>query len=146
MKQEANPPIYSFTCNTLKDQPQRFFSAVLIVLAAGLLFSLSFGFAYAIIALVLMVISLPELFFPFKYKLYKDRVMVDRFFYKVTHEYSYYKKVVDDKNGIFLSPYRIKTRMENFRGILIRLPEDKKAEVVAFIKEKVETAETRINF
>ncbi len=146
MKQETNPPIYAFTCNMLKDQPQRFLSAVLTVLAAAMFFAYVFGLAYAIIALVLLIISLPELFCPFKYKLYNDRVIVDRFFYKVNHEYSYYKKVVDDKNGIFLSPYRIKTRMENFRGILIRLPEEKRAEVLAFIKEKVETAETRINF
>jgi len=142
MKQEINPPRYSFTCNILKDQPQRFLSAVLTVLAAAMFSAFVFGFAYAIIALVLLIISLPELFFPFKYKLYNDRVVVDRFFYKVNHEYSYYKKVVDDKNGIFLSPYRIKTRMENFRGILIRLPEENRAEVLAFIKEKIETAET----
>ncbi|MBU4485868.1 MAG: 3-dehydroquinate synthase, partial [Candidatus Delongbacteria bacterium] len=56
--------------------------------------------------------------------------------YKVKHEYDYYKKVYDDKNGIFLSPYRYKTRMDSFRGILLRIPKDKK--VYQLYKEIIE--------
>lgn len=145
MQQEPAQTQYAFTCNLLKDSPKKFYQAVFIVAAGYLFFYFTFGLVFGLIALILMITSLPELFFPFKYILLTDKIVVNRFFYKVSHDYSYYKKVYDDKNGIFLSPYRFKTRMESFRGILIRLPENKKAEVIAFLKHKIETTEERIN-
>ena len=98
-----------------------------------------FNPTFGMISVILTILSLTEIFFPFKYALYENGIIVDRFFYKVKHEYSYYKKVLNDKNGIFLSPFRYETRLESFRGILLRIPKDKKEEVMAFLKEKIET-------
>ena len=131
-------PVYLFVQNTLKDDPRTFFKAVLAVFIVNIFIYYIFNPTYGTIALVLTILSLTEIFFPFKYKLYEKGIIVDRFFYKVKHEYGYYKKVYNDKNGIFLSPYRYKTRMDSFRGILLRIPKDKKEEVLDFLRSKIE--------
>ena len=135
---EKKEPVYLFVQNTLKDDPKTFFKGVLAVFFVNIMIYYMFNPTYALIALVLTILSLTEIFFSFKYYLYDDRLVVDRYFYKIRHEYAYYKKVTLDKNGIFLSPYRISSRMESFRGILLRIPVDKRNEVLEFLKSKIE--------
>jgi len=136
-------PVYLFVANTLKDDPRKFFLAVLTVFLVNIFIYYMFNPTFGMISVILTILSLTEIFFPFKYSLYEKGIIVDRFFYKVKHEYSYYKKVLNDKNGIFLSPYRYNTRMESFRGILLRIPKDKKEEVIAFLKSKIEISEEK---
>lgn len=131
-------PIYLFVTNTLKDEPKKFYMAVLTVFLVNIFMYYMFNPTFGMISVVLTILSLTEIFFPFKYSLFDKGIIVDRFFYKVKHEYSYYKKVLNDKNGIFLSPFRYDTRLESFRGILLRIPKDKKEEVLTFLKEKIE--------
>ena len=131
-------PVYLFIQNTLKDDPRTFFKGVLAVFIVNIFIYYMFNPTYGTIALFLTILSLTEIFFPFKYALYEKGIIVDRFYYKVKHEYGYYKKVYNDNNGIFLSPYRYKTRMDSFRGILLRIPKDKKDEVLEFLRSKIE--------
>jgi hypothetical protein len=131
-------PVYLFVVNTLKDEPRKFYLAVLTVFVVNIFIYYMFSPTFGMISVILTILSLTEIFFPFKYALYENGIIVDRFFYKVKHEYSYYKKVLNDKNGIFLSPFRYETRLESFRGILLRIPKDKRTEVMAFLKEKIE--------
>jgi hypothetical protein len=136
-------PIYLFVTNTLKDEPKKFYMAVLTVFLVNIFMYYMFNPTFGMISVVLTILSLTEIFFPFKYSLFDKGIVVDRFFYKVKHEYSYYKKVLNDKNGIFLSPFRYDTRLESFRGILLRIPKDKKDEVIAFLKTKIEITEEK---
>jgi len=136
-------PIYLFVTNTLKDEPKKFYMAVLTVFLVNIFMYYMFNPTFGMISVVLTILSLTEIFFPFKYSLFDKGIIVDRFFYKVKHEYSYYKKVLNDKNGIFLSPFRYDTRLESFRGILLRIPKDKKDEVIAFLKAKIEITEEK---
>ena len=136
-------PRYLFVTNTLKDEPKKFYMAVLTVFLVNIFMYYMFNPTFGMISVVLTILSLTEIFFPFKYSLFDKGIIVDRFFYKVKHECSYYKKVLNDKNGIFLSPFRYDTRLESFRGILLRIPKDKKDEVIAFLKEKIEITEEK---
>ena len=137
---EKKTPKYLFIQNTLRDDPRTFLKGVLAVFFVNIMIYYMFNPTYALIALVLTILSLTEIFFSFKYMLYDDKLVVDRYFYKVRREYAYYKKVSLDKNGIFLSPYRISSRMESFRGILLRIPADKRNEVFEFLKGKIEAS------
>ena len=130
---------YLFIQNTLKDDPRTFLKGILAVFFVNIMIYYMFNPTYALIALILTILSLTEIFFTFKYALYDDKLVVDRVFYKIKHEYTYYKKVSLDKNGVFLSPYRISSRMETFRGVLLRIPKDKRKEVLEFLKSKIET-------
>lgn len=136
-------PVYLFVTNTLKDEPKKFYLAVLTVFLVNIFMYYMFNPTFGMISVVLTILSLTEIFFPFKYSLFEKGIIVDRFFYKVKHEYSYYKKVLNDKNGIFLSPFRYDTRLESFRGVLLRIPKDRKEEVIAFLKEKIEITEEK---
>ncbi len=56
-------------------------------------------------------------------------------------KWSYLKKVIPDKNGIFLSPFNYETRLENYRGFLIKVPEEKKDEIYQFILGRISKEE-----
>ncbi len=58
-------------------------------------------------------------------------------FRKQSRKWDSFKTYYPDKNGIFLSPFAHKTRLENFRGLYIRLKENRK-EVLDFIKQKID--------
>ena len=133
--------VFKIIRNTYKDERKKFYNGLLAIIIIFLLTSLLFSPFYGLIATLLVMLSITEIFFPFKYYFYDDKIIIDRFFYKVTKEYIYYKKIVNDKNGIFLSPYRFNTRMESFRGILLRIPSDKKKNILEFLKNKIEEKE-----
>ena len=130
--------VFKIIRNTYKDERKKFYNGLLAIVIIFLLTSLIFSPFYGLIAALLVILSITEIFFPFKYYFYEDKIIIDRFFYKVSKEYIYYKKIVNDKNGIFLSPYRFNTRMESFRGILLRIPSDKKKNILEFLKNKIE--------
>ena len=130
--------VFKIIRNTYKDERKKFYNGLLAIVIIFLLTSLIFSPFYGLIAALLVILSITEIFFPFRYFFYEDKMIIDRFFYKVTKEYIYYKKIVNDKNGIFLSPYRFNTRMESFRGILLRIPSDKKKNILEFLKNKIE--------
>jgi len=56
-------------------------------------------------------------------------------------KWGYLKKVILDKNGIFLSPFDYETRLENYRGFLIKVPEERKDEIYQFILERISREE-----
>ena len=124
--------------NTYRDDKKKFYNAIFAVITIFFITTLLFSSFYGLIAILLVILSLTEIFFPFKYYFYEDKLIIDRFFYKFNKEYFYYKKVVNDRNGIFLSPYRFETRMESFRGILLRIPEDKKKNILEFLISKIQ--------
>ncbi|MBN1971743.1 MAG: hypothetical protein JXR48_07625 [Candidatus Delongbacteria bacterium] len=136
-------PIFKFKFNTFRDTPQKFYSALVFVAASFMIMSFTFDQGYAVIGTVLTIFVLPEIFFPFTYTFFEDKIIINRYFYKVERELSYYRKVYKDKNGIFLSPYRKPRRMENFRGVLIRVPNESKNEVYEFLKSRIEDVENK---
>ncbi|PID29337.1 MAG: hypothetical protein CR982_03015 [Candidatus Cloacimonadota bacterium] len=134
-------PIFEFRRSLFIENPMKFFQAIIFLGGSFFLVDIIFGRHYAILSLFLSFLSLPEIFFPFIYKIYNDKIHVNRFFYKINKDLSYYRKVYKDRNGVFLSPYRNKSRMENFRGVLLRIPAEDREEVYSFLKERIERIE-----
>jgi hypothetical protein len=137
MNKETIKPVYKFERNTWKENPFKVVLAIIIIIVTYI-FLYYFGNSFfAMLGIVLPFISFTEIFFPMKYYLFADYLVVDKYFFKVKKEYTYYKKVYKDKNGVFLSPYRFATRMENFRGMLLRVPVAARAEVFTFLEKKI---------
>lgn len=136
---------FSFTRNTFKEDKKTFYNGVLSVLSVGLLTWWLFGAGLGVIGIILTTLSLSEIFFPFRYVFGEKELLVDRFFYKIKKDYTYYKAVYKDKNGIFISPYRIDTVMEKFRGVLLRIPASERETVYNYLKEKIENEQQNEN-
>lgn len=95
------------------------------------------GVGWFILSLILVGGSILPYFLPTRYVLTKDGVAVNSFFTKQKKRWKDYKSFYVDENGVFLSPFRKPTRLENFRGIYIHFHKNKD-EVVEFIRNMME--------
>lgn len=136
-QKNVKKPLFKFERNTWKENPGKVIAAIAVIIFSYIFLYFFGNQFFAILGIVLPFFSFTEIFFPIKYFLFDDYLIVDKYFFKVKKDYSYYKKVYKDKNGVFLSPYRFTTRMENFRGMLLRVPESSRKDVFEFLEGKL---------
>jgi len=108
----------------------------LVILCAAIYFSFS-SVTFLLLSVVILVSSLASFFFPTTYILRDDCVMVKSLLRRFSRQWDFFKSYYPDRNGVLLSPFPSPSRLENFRGVYIRLGHNR-AQVVDFIREKIE--------
>lgn len=91
------------------------------------------------VAALFMFLSLSAYFVPTTYGLYDDHIEIKRFLTTQKKKWSDFRKVYPDRNGAFLSPFDSPNRLENFRGIFLRIPGPRE-EIFRFLLTKVSGA------
>lgn len=113
----------------------------IIAIAVPLLFWIIifflWGAGWFILSVVLIGGSILPYFSPTKYKLTDEQIIISSLFSKQKKKWEEYRGFYIDKNGVFLSPFKKPSRLENFRGIYIRFHNNSN-EVIEFIKKKME--------
>lgn len=116
--------------------------AIVVPVVIWVIIFLFWGAGWFILSLVLVGGSILPYFLPTKYKITKDGIVVNSLFTKQKKRWEYYRSFYVDKNGVFLSPFRKPTRLENFRGIYIRFHKNKD-DVVEFIRNMMERVDEK---
>ncbi|MEN3046131.1 MAG: PH domain-containing protein [Candidatus Hydrothermales bacterium] len=109
----------------------------LLVLLVSFLIFISFGKFFSFLSLLILVSSLSNFFFPIKYKIDNDKIVVEKPFWRREISLKEIKRVEKIKAGIFVSPYKKSGILDNFRGLIIITKE--KDTVYGFI-EKARTS------
>lgn len=91
---------------------------------------------WVLLSFLILFLSLSAYFVPTVYELYDDRIVVKRFITTQTKRWDQFRRVYPDRNGAFLSPFATPSRLENFRGIFLRIPA-RKDEIYRFLLEKI---------
>ncbi len=91
---------------------------------------------WVVIAGIMLFFSLSAYFVPTYYELFDDHIVIKRFLTTQKKNWADFKKVYRDRSGAFLSPFDSPNRLENFRGIFLRIPE-RRDEVLRFLLLKV---------
>ena len=115
-------------------------SSLLIIFLLALCISIYFSFnslAFFVLSIAFLFGSLSSFFLPTKYILQEDCILVKSLLRKQSRQWDSFKRFYPDKNGVFLSPFSHKTRLENFRGLYVKLGDNRK-EALGFIKQKIE--------
>jgi hypothetical protein len=107
----------------------------LVILCAAIYFSFN-SLAFLLLSVVILVSSLSPFFFPTKYTLRDDRIVVKSLIRRFSRQWNFFRSYYPDKNGVLLSPFSSPSRLENFRGVYIRFGHNR-AEVVDFIGERI---------
>jgi hypothetical protein len=98
---------------------------------------LSFDSAtFLLLSAVLLISSLSPFFFPTKYMLQDDCVVIKSLFRTYSRKWDSFKSYYPDKNGVLLSPFPVPSRLENFRGMYVRFG-DNRAEAMDFIESRI---------
>jgi hypothetical protein len=142
--QEAVPVITDLTwrCHPARRQPVK--AAVVLafhVLVCALLAAYTASWPFALILTLVLLLSLSAFFFPTVYRLSREGVRVKTLVTSFERPWSTYRSHWPDRNGVLLSPFPRRSRLENFRGLFVRY--DGNGDVVlAFVRQFVPEPET----
>lgn len=134
---EKCTPELSWRCHPSRRSVMR--TVLVLSFLLGLLYFISWYTGSAglgVIFTVLMFLSLSAYFFPTWYTLSDGGISVRTLVTKMKRPWSVYRSHWPDRNGVLLSPFPSRSRLENFRGVFIRY-EDNRDEVLAFVKRYV---------
>jgi hypothetical protein len=92
------------------------------------------------LAVIIMAASMSSFFLPTMYELDQKKVKIRFFFTNREREWSAFRSFYVDKNGVLLSPFAERSRLENFRGVYVRFGHNKD-QVVDFVRSKIEKKE-----
>ncbi len=95
---------------------------------------------YALLATLILFGSLISFYFPTRYKLTDKKIRVRSIVQNTTQDWEKFRSYYPDKNGILLSPFLRRSRLENFRGVYIRF-EGNRDEVVGFVGNRLKRSE-----
>ena len=88
------------------------------------------------LAVVILFGAMGPFYFPTRYYLYDDRLVVKTLTNRITKEWKQYRTFYPDKNGVLISPFVRPSRLENFRGLYIKF-EGNRDEVLGIIQNRV---------
>jgi len=92
---------------------------------------------FVVLSGLILMGSLRGFVLPTAYKINAEGIEIDRWFYKTRKKWGDFRSYVVERNGVFLSPFSVKHRLENFRGVFI--PTGKyHQQVVEFVGRYVE--------
>jgi len=124
-----------WTVFPVRDNPRKGIIVILFLVMLLVGIYLYYGLFWALLSSVILVGSLLQFFTPTTYVLLDDGVEV-RSLYVQRRRWEDVKRFYIDKRGVFLSPFAKPSRLENFRGVYLRFPEDKelRERIVEFVK------------
>jgi len=109
-----------------------------ILVCAMLVYIVMDSKAFATLALVILFASLAKFYFPTRYRLDDAGITVRTSTQTLHKEWSIYRSMYPDRNGVLLSPFAEPSRLENFRGLYLMFANNGD-EVVEFIKPRLGT-------
>ncbi len=119
---------------------ERPLTSVAVLLFIGLILFFIYSWFQSLywvaLAGIVLFMSLSAYFVPTRYELYEEYIIIRRFITTQTKHWSDFKRLYADKNGAFLSPFEKPNRLENFRGVFLRIPRNR-AQILAFLKQKI---------
>jgi hypothetical protein len=120
VKPEEDSIIYQWSCHPVKRNP--LLSAgvtLLVILIVALVYNTTLSIWFALLALVVMYLSLAKFYFPTHYRLSDKGITVKTTTQTFKKAWKEFRSAYPDKNGILLSPFVEPSRLENFRGIYL---------------------------
>lgn len=118
------------------DRKKSAFLVVIILLICLLVFITTENIGFTLIAFVLLALSMRQYFLPTVYVLNAEGVEVRFSGATKKKPWSYFQSYYEDQNGILLSPFKEKSRLEAFRGVYL-IASNNKPQILEFIKQYI---------
>ncbi len=112
--------------------------AIFILLVGFGVYSWTFSPLFTAFAVIVLAGSLAGFYFPTRYRLYDSYIEVKYTVTSMKREWHQFRTYWPDRNGVLLSPFPHKSRLENFRGLYLRYGQGDKGKILEMIKSKVE--------
>lgn len=134
-------PILEYTCHPARRNMMiTVLTTVFIIVCLVLVWMISYSLILTSLGALILFGSLAGFYFPSQYSFYNDHFIVKTTMQALKKEYKLYRSFYPDKNGVLLSPFGHRTRLENFRGLYIKFAGNSK-EVMEIIRSKIDFEE-----
>jgi len=112
-----------WSVHLLRDQPSKVLWVAVATAVAGLFGALSLQqWIGAVLGCVFILMSVAEFVFPIRYRLTSSGVSCRYGVAYLAMEWREVRRVIQIPDGLRLSPFAKPTRLDGFRGLLVRLP------------------------
>ena len=91
---------------------------------------------FTLVGVLLVWTQIASFFLPTRYTLSDEKVRVEGIVGRKEKAWSEFKSVLVDRDGMLLSPFPGRSRLERFRGLALQF-HDNRDEVVAFVERSV---------
>ncbi len=134
-----DPTTLSWTVHPLVENKRRslLLACFLLLLFLGIYWSFG-SLPLTVLCAIFLIGSLYKYFLPFHHHCAADSLIISSYFYRLERPWSAFRRFYVDKNGVFLSPFAHRTRLENFRGVYVRFGTHVSEEIIGFIRAKIE--------
>lgn len=144
-KEQAEVPedegeTFAWTTHPVRNRPLVAVLVTLFILTIGIIvFYMTMSKAFAVLALLMLFVSLSKFYLPTRYRLSEKSVTVKTTSQTITKSWSNYRSMYPDKNGLLLSPFLEPSRLESFRGIYLIFAQNRD-EVIRFAEKQLNRA------
>lgn len=129
--------LLAWTTHPIKKRP---LAAVLvslfILLIPFIVLSITSSKIFGFLSLVVLFASVAKFYFPTYFTLTDSEAIIKSSTQTIKRKWSEFRSYYTDKNGVLLSPFVEKSRLENFRGIYL-IFNDNGDEVMKIVKQKI---------
>jgi cell division protein FtsW (lipid II flippase) len=133
------PILLEWTCHPVRRRPWVSAAVTLfIVVVAMAVFYGTDSRAFAVLALVVLLMSLAKFYMPTSFKFTPTKVYVKTTTQTLAKDWSQYRTFYADRNGVLLSPFAGPSRLENFRGLYLMF-EANRDQVLEIVKSRIGT-------
>jgi len=130
---------FEWTSHPAKQRPvAAIVVAVFILIVGAGVYSWTFSPLFTAFGIIVLAGSLAGFYFPTTYRFYDSRIDVKYTVTTVKKEWHMFRTYWPDKNGVLLSPFPHRSRLENFRGLYLRYGQADREAILEFVKSKIE--------
>jgi hypothetical protein len=116
----------SWTVHRARETPTKTVVASIFILAFVAFSWAVFGPMLGVLGLVALFLALNTYFLPITYTLTDKGIEVDKRMFAARYEWKQFRRWFRTTGGIVISPFSRKSYLDNFRGVHLLLPEDKR--------------------
>ncbi len=112
--------VYKWTAFPMRETPGREIIFWIVVIFTVLMVYWNLESVLLTLAAALLLLgSLSSFYLPTTYILSSEGAVLKRWFYRRRFEWRRVRSTSDERDGLFMSPFPVKSRLENFRGIYL---------------------------
>lgn len=120
-----------------KYHQRTFLFFLVLVVTLGAIWVGTHSLFWIVFAALVLILAARQFFLPTSYKLDAEGVEIQFLFYRRYKPWKNLRSYYRDKNGVLLSPFPTRSRLENFRGMYLIFNDNADA-VLEFIQDRID--------
>jgi hypothetical protein len=123
--ESSSTPELSWRIHLVRSEPERLFAVVFCcIAAAAFVWALSHGILPTLIAVALLIGATQDYLFPISYRITADAVYASGPTSRFELRWEDVRRCITSPQGVLLTPLAAPSRLDNFRGVVLRFAPD----------------------